>query len=59
MYESTTLIDLLKEIVEEFDEDEQITDSILDDLSENISMVLYERRATISEMAVSIDDYDS
>jgi len=59
MYERTELLDLMTEIIEEFNEDDDIADSILDDLSEAIEIVLYERRATTSQMDVPINDIDS
>jgi hypothetical protein len=59
MYERTELIDLMTEIIEEFSEDDEIADSILDDLSEAIEIVLYERRATTSQMDVPVNDSDS
>jgi len=59
MYEKTELLDLMTEIIEEFSEDDEIADSILDDLSEAIEIVLYERRATTSQMDFPVNDIDA
>ncbi|MEX0469933.1 hypothetical protein V6X73_09360 [Spiribacter sp. 390] len=58
MYQNTELLDLMREIIEEFNEDDEIADSILDDLSEAIEILLYERRATTSQMDVPVNDID-
>lgn len=59
MYDSTTLIDLMQEILEEYQEDEDIDQGTLEDLAETIEMVLYERRSFTSEMVISINDQDA
>jgi len=53
---STILLDLISEILEEFDEDDQIDDAILDDLSETIEILLYERRSLSIALALSGND---
>jgi len=53
---STALLDLINEIVEEFDEDDQIDDATLEDLSETIEILLYERRSLSIALALSGND---
>lgn len=58
MYESTTIIDLMSEILEEYEEDEHIDDATLEDLAETIDMVLYERRSVASSMVIPFNNQD-
>ena len=53
------ILDQLEEIINEYEQDDEIETKILEDLKDAIEVELYERQTLISSLAFSLDsDYD-